>query len=167
MVAVSAGEGAGSEFVVRLPLVEAPPVGGQASPPRRDERPIQVSKVAVIEDNTDSREMLCEVLSMAGFACDSTDNGLAGLELIETMRPDVALVDVGLPGLNGLELAQRVWAGGRHPHLRLVALTGYGQQDDRRQASEAGYHAHFVKPIDPQRLVRFLRNGAMDPNGEN
>ena len=167
VVALSEGEGTGAEFVVRLPLVEPAPASVRPSRPVEMARRIEVSKVAVIEDNADSREMLCEVLSMAGFACDSTDNGLAGLELIETMRPDVALVDVGLPGLNGLELAQRVRAGGRHPHLRLVALTGYGQQDDRRQASEAGYHAHFVKPIDPQRLVRFLRNGAMDPNGEN
>ena len=167
VVAVSEGEGAGSEFVVRLPLVEAPTDGAQSSQPKRGERPIQVSKVAVIEDNADSREMLCEVLLSAGFQCSSADNGLAGLDLIETMMPDVALVDVGLPGLNGLELAQRLRAGGRHPRLRLVALTGYGQQEDRRQAAEAGYNAHFVKPIDPQRLVRFLKNGARDPDDMN
>jgi two-component system CheB/CheR fusion protein len=167
VVALSAGEGMGSEFVVRLPFADPPAESPRSS--RRGELPrgIRVFTVAVIEDNADSREMLCEVLTAAGFQCNSTDNGLAGLDLIETTRPDVALVDVGLPGLNGLELAQRVKAGGRHPHMRLVALTGYGQQEDRRQATEAGYHAHFVKPVDPQRLVRFLRNGARDPQDEN
>jgi two-component system, chemotaxis family, CheB/CheR fusion protein len=167
VVALSEGEGSGTEFVVRLPLTDAPPPSARPSRPDEAPRRIRVSRVAVIEDNADSREMLCEVLAAAGFQCDSTDNGVSGLDLIETTRPDVALVDVGLPGLNGLELAQRVKEGGRHPNMRLVALTGYGQRDDRRQATEAGYHAHFVKPVDPQRLVRFLRNGARDLNDEN
>jgi CheY-like chemotaxis protein len=81
------------------------------------------------------------------------------------MRPDVAIVDVGLPELNGLELAERVRASGRHPALHLVALTGYGQREDRRQAIEAGFDAHLVKPIDPRRLVRFLTDAGGDGKG--
>jgi two-component system CheB/CheR fusion protein len=167
VVARSDGEGRGAEFVVRLPLTDPPPPRLQTADRRDSPHKVRVSRVAVIEDNADSREMLCEVLSSAGFQCDSTDNGIAGLALIESMRPDVALIDVGLPGLNGLELAQRVKASGRFPHLRLVALTGYGQQEDRNQAARAGYHAHFVKPVDPKHLVGFLRNGAEEPVEEN
>jgi CheY-like chemotaxis protein len=146
----------------KTPLTGAPPPSLHRAERRDSPRKVRVSRVAVIEDNADSREMLCEVLSGAGFQCDSTDNGIAGLALIESTRPDVALIDVGLPGLNGLELAERLKASGRFPHLRLVALTGYGQQEDRKQAARAGYHAHFVKPVDPKHLVGFLRDGAQE-----
>jgi two-component system CheB/CheR fusion protein len=165
VVASSEGEGKGSEFTVRLPLVAAPAAGVRATPAREGLHLAKGAKVAVVEDNADSREMLCEALSLAGFHCQSADNGLAGLALIDAMHPDVAIVDVGLPELNGLELAERVRASGRHPALHLVALTGYGQREDRRQAIEAGFDAHLVKPIDPRRLVRFLTDAGGDGRG--
>jgi two-component system CheB/CheR fusion protein len=156
VVAASEGEGRGSEFVVRLPL-SGPPVAG---PPVRDSRPgLRVAKgarIAIIEDNADSREMLCEVLSMAGFHCQSADNGVAGLALIESMVPDVAIVDVGLPAMDGFEIARRVRQNGQLGVVRLVALTGYGQREDRQHAIDAGFDVHLVKPIEPLQLVRLL-----------
>ncbi len=172
VTASSEGEGKGAELVVRLPLAVAPPRAPGRPPPAASSGPFAQQKglrlasgarIAVIEDNADSREMLCEMLAMAGFHCESADNGLDGVELIDRMSPDVAIVDVGLPGLNGLELAERVTASGRHPNMRLIALTGYGRREDRQQASEAGFHAMLVKPIDPRRLVRFLKEDSELP----
>ena len=114
------------------------------------------AKVAIIEDNADSREMLCEALTLAGFECRSADNGVDGLALVDAMRPDVAIVDVGLPGMNGFELARRVRADPRHANVRLMALTGYGQREDRERAIAAGFDDHLVKPVDPTALVAFL-----------
>jgi two-component system CheB/CheR fusion protein len=151
----SEGEGKGAEFVVRLPL-SAPPV-------QRDleRRPSGVglepgSRVVVIEDNADSREVLCALLSHAGFECRSTDNGSAGLALIDEFEPLAAIVDIGLPGIDGLELARRVRASGKHPSIYLIALTGYGQKADRELALKAGFDEHVVKPVDLAALRRLL-----------
>jgi two-component system, chemotaxis family, CheB/CheR fusion protein len=112
--------------------------------------------VVVVEDNADTREMLCEVLSLAGFECTSADNGKAGLSLIERLRPDVAIVDLGLPEIDGFEVARRVRRGADDEGPYLVALTGYGQPNDRAAALDAGFDEHMVKPADPERLIRLL-----------
>jgi two-component system CheB/CheR fusion protein len=151
----SDGEGKGSEFVVRLPLATRAAAPDQLPQPTRLGLP-HGSRIVVIEDNADSREMLCALLTRAGFECQSADNGAAGLALIEEFAPAAAVVDIGLPGIDGFELARRVRAASKHPDLYLIALTGYGQRADREAALAAGFNEHVVKPVDLTNLERLL-----------
>ncbi len=153
--AKSEGEGKGSEFVVRLPLASAPPAEAVEQVPPLADR-VGARRVAIVEDNADSREMMCHFLELAGFRCQSAGDGVAGLELIERIAPDVALVDVGLPGIDGFEIARRVRANPALDHTYLIAVTGYGQPSDRSRAVDAGFDAHVVKPVQPEGLVRLL-----------
>jgi two-component system CheB/CheR fusion protein len=141
---------------VRLPLA----AGGAATVTRhRPSTSIRLpkgAKVVVVEDSADSRETLCELLSLAGFDCHSAGDGLAGLALIGRVRPHVALVDLGLPGIDGFELARRMREDPSHAPTYLIALTGYGQQVDRTRALQAGFDEHLVKPIDSRVLMRML-----------
>ena len=105
-----------------------------------------------MEDNVDAREMLRHLLNLAGHEVHEAADGPTGLEAALRLRPDVALVDVGLPGFDGYQLARRV-RGSPGPFIYLVALTGYGQPDDRRHAMEAGFDAHLVKPVNPDALL--------------
>jgi two-component system CheB/CheR fusion protein len=174
VTATSAGEGKGCEFVVRLPLArmsvddDAGALGGRSTPAHPEShrmlgarRPVG-RRIAIVEDNADSREMLCELLMRAGFDCLSTDRGDAGLTLIREMHPDIALVDVGLPGIDGLELARRVRSDATVSSMYLVALTGYGQATDRVTALNAGFDEHVVKPVRAEQLVRMLTHADGD-----
>jgi CheY-like chemotaxis protein len=109
--------------------------------------------ILLIEDDQDSMEMLRCLLELAGHEVHEAASGPSGLEAILRLRPDVALVDLGLPGFDGFELARRVRAEPGGQAVRLVALTGYGQQDDQRRSREAGFDGHLVKPADPARLA--------------
>jgi two-component system CheB/CheR fusion protein len=100
--------------------------------------------------------MLTAYLEANGFQCHAAGDGPSGLALIQEARPEVAIVDVGLPGMNGLEVARRVRGDGGNDGLYLLALTGYGQADDRQAARDAGFDDHLVKPVDLERLVRCL-----------
>ena len=150
--AVSDGPGRGSAFTVRLPALPAPSpalVPGLAGPATGVEGVRR--RILVVEDNEDAREMLRLMLGLAGHEVHDATDGPAGLEAALRLRPDIALIDVGLPGFDGYELARRLRAAvGASIHL--VALTGYGQPEDRRRAQEAGFDAHLVKPIDQERL---------------
>jgi two-component system CheB/CheR fusion protein len=151
----SEGPGRGSEFTVRLPLTgasDAAEQGTLSTPPKLP----QGSRIVVIEDNQDSREMLCSLLSHAGLDCKSSDNGASGVALIDEFRPAVAIIDIGLPGLDGLEIARRVRQNPVHEKIYLVALTGYGQRTDREMALKAGFDEHLVKPVDFATLARVL-----------
>jgi len=154
----SDGEGKGSEFEVRLPLVATPPVQEPAPRPVGVELP-RGAKVVVVEDNADSREVLCTLLTHAGFDCQSSDNGAAGLALIDEVKPVVAIIDIGLPEIDGLELARRIRKSSEHREIFLIALTGYGQEGDRRLALAAGFDEHLVKPVDFAALQRLLGRG--------
>jgi signal transduction histidine kinase/CheY-like chemotaxis protein len=153
--AISAGAGEGSEFVVRFPLVEEPdgPAArrGAALEPPPEKAALSV---LVIEDNADAREALVAVLASEGHAAYQAGNGEEGVEVAERARPDIVLVDIGLPGVDGYEVARRLRA--READLgatwRLIALTGYGQPEDVRRARDAGFDAHLVKPVLPQAL---------------
>ncbi len=166
VTAISDGEGKGAEFVVRLPLTSLPPER-DAEPRASGIALLPGSRVVVIEDNADSREVLCALLTHAGFDCRSSDNGVAGLALIDEFQPLAAIVDIGLPELDGLELARRVRASGKHQGIYLIALTGYGQRADRELALQAGFDAHVVKPVDLALLRRLLEtrnNAILAPN---
>jgi len=107
--------------------------------------------ILVIEDNADGREMLRVMLEVDGHRVRVAEEGRSGVKLARAARPDVALIDIGLPGLDGYEVGRRLRAElGRS--IRLVAVTGYGQADDRKKSSDAGFDAHLVKPVTPEAL---------------
>lgn len=149
----SDGPGQGSEFVVRLPLSYAVPAAPGPSGPARATRRLSV---LVIEDNADVRHMLKTLLELEGHDVESAVDGLQGLEMIELYQPDVALVDIGLPGLDGYELARQVRGNPENENVYLVALTGYGERKDRRRALQSGFDAHLAKPVDLEDLLRLL-----------
>ena len=157
VTARSDGEGKGSEFVVRLPLADQETTAEPALPLLR-ERPQLVAgaKIVVVEDNADSRELLCELLEQAGFECRSADAGLAALHLIDEVRPQIAILDVGLPEMDGFEVARRIRANTSHADMWLIALTGYGQAADREVGRNAGFDEHLVKPVDTEQLLQIL-----------
>ncbi|MDR2877816.1 MAG: response regulator [Chromatiales bacterium] len=154
----SAGHDQGSEFTVTLPLlgvantVRLKRHGGEAQHMRAHTG----RHILIIEDNADSRVMLGELLKLWGHWPDLAADGHAGIEAAERMLPDVALIDIGLPGIDGYEVARQIRAlpGGASTYL--VALTGYGQPDDRRRCLEAGFDAHLIKPVKMEELLRVL-----------
>jgi CheY-like chemotaxis protein len=156
VTARSEGLGFGSEFTVRLPAVEvtaSPPSPVASEPPAGPGK--RVRKILIVEDNMDARDMLRTVLEIDGHTVSVAEDGLTGVETGVARRPEIALVDIGLPGIDGYEVARRL-----RQHLGdgvlLVALTGYGQPEDRRQARAAGFDAHLTKPVDPDALVEVL-----------
>ena len=111
----------------------------------------------VVEDNADAREVLVAALRLDGHAIHEATDGHSGLELALRIVPDVALIDIGLPGLDGYELARRIRAAEAGAGMLLVAVTGYGQADDRRRALAAGFDVHLVKPVATERLLEVLQ----------
>ena len=111
--------------------------------------------VLVIEDNADAREALVTLLEIDAYAVSSAGDGPECVSLAGRARFDVALIDIGLPGLDGYEVARRIRALGPATPF-LIALTGYGQPEDKKRAEDAGFHAHLVKPIDPDRLSALI-----------
>ena len=111
--------------------------------------------ILIIEDNADAREALRILLELDGHLVEAVGEGAERLQVAQAKDPDIALVDIGLPGLDGFEIARRLRASGsRRPVL--VALTGYGQPEDRRRATEAGFDSLLVKPVDPSTLSALL-----------
>jgi two-component system, chemotaxis family, CheB/CheR fusion protein len=165
VTARSEGEGKGCEFVVRFPLASSAPAG-QAIPSRVSSALGGPARVVVVEDNADSREMLCALLAHAGLECHSAETGSAALALVDEVEPDVVILDVGLPEMNGHEVARRIRANPRHAKVRLVALTGYGQATDRAASSDAGFDAHLVKPIQSEQLLALLAERQPDSVGD-
>jgi signal transduction histidine kinase/ActR/RegA family two-component response regulator len=151
--ATSDGPGRGSIFTVRLPaLIEAPrppreSSGAPAATPRK--------RILVVEDNIDNREMMRILLETSGHEVHDAGDGVSGVELAVQLEPDTVLIDIGLPGIDGYEVARQIRAKLRD-RSRLIALSGYGQQKDRERAFDAGFHDHLLKPVDPARLVEVL-----------
>jgi len=152
--ATSAGGGAGSAFTIRLPRAE--PV--QASAPAASAPEADSAKPAVllIEDNEDGREMMATMLDVYGYPVLQSADGLDGVQLALAQLPTVALVDIGLPGIDGYEVARRLRANPQTQAMRLIALTGYGLAEDQRRVLEAGFDMHLVKPVDIAQLLGAL-----------
>jgi signal transduction histidine kinase/DNA-binding response OmpR family regulator len=156
MEAHSDGPGLGSEFVVRLPLAE--PLDEVAETASLQEpAPARALKIVVIEDNPDIRETLREVLELCGHEVQTAGDGQQGIEVVCGLQPHVALIDIGLPGMDGYALAQQLRSMDFAARPRLIAMTGYGQAEDRRRALDAGFDAHLVKPVDPETLTQLLQ----------
>jgi CheY-like chemotaxis protein len=150
----SAGPGRGSAFTVRFPRIE--PV---ASPPAAKPAPVTGQaprRILIVEDNDDARQMLRHLLELLGHEVHEAEDGVRGLEQALVLRPDAAVIDLGLPGLDGYQVAQRIRAAGRRDVV-LIAVTGYGQREDRLRSSAAGFDAHLTKPVDPTALDALLQ----------
>jgi PAS domain S-box-containing protein len=152
----SEGLGRGSEFVVRLPLAPAaqrpvPPVQGSGDGPVR-------RRVLVVDDNVDAAASLRMVLSLRGHDVRAVHDGEAALLAVGELAPDVVLLDIGLPRMNGYEIAKRIRAMPNGGRIRLLALTGWGQEEDKRRALEAGFDEHLTKPVDSARLAALIES---------
>jgi signal transduction histidine kinase len=158
VTACSAGPGQGSRFVVELPATskrrdDSPPVAAPVASSSR--------RVAIIDDNRDAADMLALTVGMLGHEAKAVYDPLLALDVIDGFAPHIAFVDIGMPKLDGLELARMIRA--RHgPRIRLVALTGWGQPTDRARSGEAGFDFHFVKPIDLEQVERLCATATID-----
>lgn len=151
----SEGLESGSEFIVSLPLLAQPRQAGFANSAAIDLAP-STGKILVIEDNVEAGEILAELLRMSGHQVEVALDGPAGLRLFETFGPQVVLCDIGLPGMDGYEVAIRMRE--RRPTGRptMIALTGYGSAKDHERSLAAGFDYHLVKPADPEGLTRLI-----------
>lgn len=153
----SGGPGQGSEFVVRLPVAVETPIREPARPGEDDgQLPVPKRRVLIVDDNRDSADTLAMLLKVMGHEVGTTYDGEQGVEAAEALRPDVGLLDIGMPGLNGYDACRRIreqpWGQG----MFLIALTGWDQEEDRRRTEEAGFNHHIVKPVDPDVLMKLL-----------
>ena len=159
--AESAGPDQGSVFSIRLPRIERII---EKEPETMDTNEQAKPNILLIEDNDDGREMMAMMLSCYGYDVQSAADGLQGIETALSYRPDVALVDIGLPGIDGYEVARRLRANSDTSAIRLIALTGYGLAEDQRRVLEAGFNMHLVKPVDIESLMKAI-GSLTNPNG--
>jgi two-component system, sensor histidine kinase len=154
--ATSAGSGRGARFEVHLPIATEEtlarwrPCGSDSAPV---ERPL---RAVVVDDAADLRELVAELLRMKGHDVTTVEDGASAVQVICAARPDVALIDIGLPEIDGYEVARRVRRELSDHSIRLIAITGYGQAADRKTALDAGFDAHIVKPASADKIVRAL-----------
>jgi len=153
--AFSAGLGRGSEFVVRLPVFVGEPVANAVT------RPVTVyeavrRRILVVDDNADSAEALALALGVTGHEVRLAADGPSALTTAAEFRPEAVLLDIGLPGMDGYEVARHLRAAKGSARMVLVALTGYGQEEDRQRAREAGFDHHLVKPANPDAILALL-----------
>ena len=155
--AESDGPGRGSEFIVRVPGADLTERDTFPTRPERYKAAPLSARVLIVDDNEDAADMLEFVLSHLGFVVATAHDGPSALTLAAHFAPDVALLDIGLPVMDGYELAGRLRAE-CGPTLVLIAITGYGQPADRARSVVAGFDHHLVKPIDLERLKEILRS---------
>ena len=151
----SDGHGMGSRFTVRLPVVQAvtentpdAATGEKATPAAR--------RILVVDDNRDGADSLAEMLSIMGNETQTAHDGVQAVEGAVSFRPDVILMDIGMPKLNGYEACRRIREQAWGKNIVIVACTGWGQEDDKQKSQEAGFDLHMVKPVDPAALLKLL-----------
>ncbi len=149
----SDGPGLGSEFVVRLPLVENA-VLAQEAKPRIQSLPSR--RILIVDDSHDGGESLSVLLRVLGAEVALVHSGSAALQAIESFQPYAVLLDIGMPGMDGYEVARRIRADPANGEILLIALTGWGQEEDRRRSAAAGFNHHLVKPADIDQLRQLL-----------
>jgi CheY-like chemotaxis protein len=151
----SEGRGRGSEFVVRLPRVAK----GETMPATNHDAPAPVvprRRILIVDDNEDGATSLSMLLNLVGHQTFTANDGHEALSAFERIRPDVALLDIGLPGINGFEVARRIRELPFGREAVLIAVTGWGQEDDRSRSRAAGFDAHLVKPVNHEELTKLL-----------
>ena len=156
----SPGPGRGAEFAIRLPAARG--AEPELAPPgfRRDMRPIARVRVLLVEDNVDAADSLAMVLELLGQSVEIAYDGISALEALQRNPPDLMLVDIGLPGIDGFEVARRVRAGPGGRDLLLVALTGYGREQDRARTRAVGFDEHLTKPVETETLREIIARAA-------
>lgn len=161
----SPGLGQGSEFVVRLPALQE--IKGsiqgktQGKTPPYPETSWSPRRILVVDDNTDAATTLSDLLKMWGYEVQTAHNGLTAIEIAQTYQPEVVLLDIGLPEMDGYEVARQLRQ--KNDKIILIALTGYGQEEDRRRSQEVGFDYHFTKPINLTALQDILGNYLKNP----
>ena len=157
--AQSGGADKGSEFIVRLPMAADTKASAQVTDSEAGQSASEGPRrrILVVDDNIDSAESLGLLLKLMGHEVCTAHDGQGALDAAMTFRPDVVLLDIGLPGMNGYEVATRMKAIPELSKTQLVAQTGWGQEEDRRRSSKAGFAAHLVKPVDQEALKRLLK----------
>jgi CheY-like chemotaxis protein/two-component sensor histidine kinase len=158
----SDGIGRGCEFVVRLPTVAGPEALARTGPAAHAasaaaEAASRGRRVLVVDDNEDAAESLAMLLRLFEVDCRTAHDGLVGLAVAREFRPEVVLLDIGLPGLNGYDVATAIRAEAWAAETTLVALTGWGQEEDRRRSAAAGFDAHLVKPVTLEQLSEVMQ----------
>jgi CheY-like chemotaxis protein len=144
----SEGPGRGSEFVVHLPRVAAPPHEGRPVPQAAAVNGGRPLRLLVVDDNKDAASSLALLLNLEGHRVSLAHDGPSALETARAERPEVVILDIALPGMDGYEVARRLRADEGTRDALLVAMTGYGQEDDHRRSRQAGFNHHLVKPVD-------------------
>jgi PAS domain S-box-containing protein len=161
----SAGEGQGSEFVVRLPVIVPESKTPTMPAPTAAKGFSKGRRILVVDDNEDSAESLAMLLKMAGNETFTAHDGIGAIEAVEKHRPDIVLLDIGLPKLNGHDVCRQVRKQSWGKDVVFIALTGWGQEDDLRRSREAGFHGHLVKPVEYPELMEVL--SALAPAVDN
>jgi CheY-like chemotaxis protein len=159
--ALSDGLGSGAEFIVRLPVL----TGANTKPVEKMAGRVPVAapadarslRILIVDDNVDAADSIAMLLGMEGHETRAVNTARAALLAVPDFRPEVVLLDIGLPEMDGYEVARRLRSQGGQHRMRLVAVTGYGQPADRRRAHAAGFDEHMVKPVEPTALQDFLR----------
>lgn len=154
----SSGLGQGTAFTISFPLAAPAEAHSAAAAPAAGVNGT-ARRVVLVEDNSDVRQMISRLLSRHGHHVDVSSDGPEGVQAIRAIKPDLALIDVGLPGIDGYEVAARVRADPDCRSVQLVAMTGYGQPEDHRRSLEAGFDAHLVKPVHAEQLLALLNSG--------
>ena len=158
--ATSPGEGRGAEFVVRLPLIEAPQQLGDSRAPRRIRRIAgPPRRILVVDDNLDSAESMRALLRMAGHEVRMVADGASAAPAAREMRAEVVLLDIGLPDMDGYEVARRLRADPELDGMLVIAVTGWGREADVQKGLQAGIDEHLTKPVDPDRLMELVAKG--------
>jgi CheY-like chemotaxis protein len=155
----SGGSETGSEFIVRLPeAAERPHPRGEAARSQR----LPVCRILIVDDNREAAESLGVLLEELGATISLAFGGQEALQVIDAFEPEVVMLDLGMPGIDGYEVCRRIRAVPAYHHMLLVALTGWGQDEDRERSRSAGFHHHLVKPLNVQKLRWVLEHRALE-----
>jgi signal transduction histidine kinase/DNA-binding response OmpR family regulator len=164
--ASSEGANRGSQFVIRLPALDEPlSVKSQSQPPARPLENLPPRRILVVDDYPRVAETLMKMLALAGHEVRIALDGPAALEEFSTFQPEVVVLDIGLPAMDGYEVARQIRNAPNSPAVTLIAVTGYGQQDDRRRSREAGFDHHLTKPVDSVALLELIASNGGNPDG--
>src|SRR5256714_2184007 len=156
VLALSEGRGHGSEFVVRLPALAQKPAKSRARRDARTPEAREPKRVLVVDDNRDSADTITALLLAWGHEARTLYDAESVISGVADFQPDVVVLDIGLPKVNGYDLARQLRQSGNSRHIVLVAFTGYGQDDDRRRVREAGFDHHLLKPLEPEALAKII-----------
>jgi PAS domain S-box-containing protein len=157
VTAQSAGKGKGSEFTVRVPALAAVPAAQpQKNAAGENSGTATARRVLVVDDNRDAADSLAVFLEFGGHTVKTAYDGIEAVTAAESFRPDIVLLDIGMPNLNGYEACRRIRQAAWGKDMTVIAQTGWGQEDDKRRTREAGFDDHLVKPVDPMAVMKIV-----------